>query len=85
MPPPNNWDILARKEDKEDLINRSKQEDMGTIITKHRWRWIEHILRKHSQSVTTTTLHWTSESKKKRGRSRTSRKRTVESEIKTMQ
>jgi hypothetical protein len=69
----------------EDLIKRYKQEDMGTIITKRRWRWIGHILRKHPQSITRTALHWTPEGKRKRGRPRTSWRRTAESEMKAMQ
>ncbi|XP_061196599.1 uncharacterized protein LOC133204872 [Saccostrea echinata] len=30
----------------EDLLSRCIKEDMGTIITKCRWRWIGHVLRK---------------------------------------
>jgi hypothetical protein len=29
----------------EDFIHRCKQEDIGTTITKRRWRWIRHVLR----------------------------------------
>ncbi|XP_062604830.1 protein mono-ADP-ribosyltransferase PARP11-like [Saccostrea cucullata] len=57
---------------------------MGTIITKLRWRWIGCVLRKDSQSTTRTALHWTPEGKRKRGRPRTSWRRTVEGEMKAM-
>ena len=40
---------------------------METIITKKRWRWIEHVLRKDANSVTKVAIHWTPESKWKHG------------------
>jgi hypothetical protein len=49
----------------EDLINICKQ-DMGVIVTKRRWRWTGHVLRKHSKSIKRTALHWTQEGKRKR-------------------
>ena len=69
----------------EDLLRRCKQEDMGIVITRRRWRWIGHALRRDPQSITRTALHWTPDGKRKRGRPRTTWRRTVESEMKAMQ
>ena len=33
-----------------DLLARCQQEDMETIITRKRWRWIGHVLRKDANS-----------------------------------
>ena len=35
-----------------DLLARSQQEHMETIITRKRWRWIGHVLRKDANSIT---------------------------------
>ena len=69
----------------EDLLKRCEQQDMGTIITRRRWKWIGHVLRRDPQSITRTALHWTPDGKRKRGRPRATWRRTVESEIKAMQ
>lgn len=69
----------------EDLLRRCQQQDMGTIITNRRWNWIGHTLRKDPQSITRTALHWTPDGKRKRGRPRTTWRRTVEGEMKAMQ
>ena len=69
----------------EDLLRRCKQVDMGTIISRRRWRWIGHVLRKEPQSITRTALHWTPDGKRKRGRPRTTWRRTVEDEMKAIQ
>lgn len=68
-----------------DLLRRCKQEDMDAIITRRRWKWIGHVLRGNPQSITRTALHWTPDGKRRRGRPRTTWRRTVESEMKTMQ
>jgi len=68
----------------EDLLRRCKQEDMGTIISRRRWRWIGHVLRRKPDSTVRTALHWTPEGKRKRGRPRETWRRTVETEMKVM-
>ena len=35
-----------------DLLERCQQEDMETIITRKRWRWIGHVLHKDANSFT---------------------------------
>ena len=66
------------------LLQRCQQEDMGDVITRRRWKWIGHVLRRDPQSITKTALHWTPDGKKKRGRSRAIWRKTVESEMKTI-
>ena len=69
----------------EDLLKRCEQQDMSTIITKRRWKWIGHVLRRDPLSITRTALHWTPDGKRKRGRPKTTWRRTVENEMKAMQ
>ena len=41
---------------------------MVTIITRKRWRWIGHVLRKDANSITKVAIHWIPEGKRKHGR-----------------
>ena len=68
----------------EELIERCNQEGMENIISKRRWKWIGHVMRRDSNSIVRTALHWTPEGKRKRGRPRMTWRRTVEGEIKEM-
>ena len=54
-----------------DLLARCQQEDMETIITRKRWRWIGHVLHKDANSITKVAIHWTPDGKWKRGRPKT--------------
>lgn len=65
----------------QDLLRRCQQEDMSTIIRRRRWRWIGHVLRKEQQDLTKTALFWTPEGKRKRGRPKTTWRRTVQTEM----
>ena len=47
-----------------DLLARCQQEDMETIITRRRWCWIGHVLRKDANSITKVAIHWTPEGKR---------------------
>ena len=67
-----------------DLLARCQQEDMGTIITRKRWHWIGHVLRKDANSITKVAIRWTPEGKQKRGRPKTTMGRTVAAETKNM-
>ena len=67
-----------------DLLARCQKEDMETIITRKRWRWIEHVLRNDANSITLAAMHWTPEGKWKHGRPKTTWRRTVEGEMKKM-
>ena len=68
----------------EDLLAQCKQESMATILMKRRWRWLGHVIRGGSDSITKTALHWTPEGKRKRGRPKNTWRRTVEAELKTL-
>ena len=57
---------------------------MATILTRRRWKWLGHVIRKDSRSHTKTALHWTPDGKRKRGRPKTSLRRIVEAELKEM-
>ena len=66
------------------LLARCKQESMDTIIMQRRWRWLGHVMRKEQDNITRTALHWTPEGKRRRGRPKNTWRRTVESELKTL-
>ena len=55
----------------QDLLAGCQQEDMETIITRKRWRWIGHVLHKDANSITKVAIHWTPDGKWKRGRPKT--------------
>ncbi|KAL9978803.1 hypothetical protein ACROYT_G016367 [Oculina patagonica] len=50
------------------LLKQTKQEDIRTIFTWRRWRWIGHVLRKDNNNIAKTAMRWTPEGKRKRGR-----------------
>ena len=54
------------------------------LRTRWRWKWIGHVLQRDPQSITRTALHLTPDGKRRRGRPRTTWRRTVESEMKTI-
>ena len=67
----------------EELLQKCRQEDLTNIITRRRWRWIGHVLRREPDSIVKTALHWTPEGRRKRGRPKVTWRRTVESEMKS--
>ena len=50
----------------------------GTNNRRRKWRFVGHILRKNSTSISRTGLFWTPEGKRKRGRPRATWRRTSE-------
>jgi hypothetical protein len=62
------------------ILTNSK--DMETLLIQKRWRWLGHVLRKPSEDMTKVALRWTSEGKRKRGRPKTTWRRTIENEVK---
>ncbi|XP_078318223.1 uncharacterized protein LOC144620670 [Crassostrea virginica] len=66
----------------EELLRKCNQLDMATILTRRRWKWLGHVIRKDSRSHTKTALHWTPDGKRKRGGPKTTWRRTVEAELK---
>ena len=63
-------------------LARCQQEDMETIITRKRWRWIRHVLRKDANSITNVAVRSTPEGKRKRGQPKTTWRRPVEADLK---
>lgn len=68
----------------EDLMKRTKTKRVSTEIKTRRWKWIGHVLRMERNSHCRTALTWQPEGKRKRGRPRTTWRRTVERERKEM-
>ena len=62
----------------EELLIRSKMEKLSAIIMKRRWKFIGHTLRWETASICNTALTWAPEGKRKRGRPKTTWRRTVE-------
>ncbi|XP_052242446.1 uncharacterized protein LOC127852530 [Dreissena polymorpha] len=48
-----------RKISNNELLQRCNMEDMETLITKRRWRWIGHVLRMNNDSIPKVALRWT--------------------------
>ena len=63
------------------LLQKCNIDHMPDIILKRRWRWIGHLLRREEGCVSKIALHWTPEGKRRRGRPRTTWRRTVEAEL----
>lgn len=63
-----------------DLLDITKQEEIMTIITRRRWRWVGHALRRDPSNLVRTSLTWTPEGRRRRGRPRTTWRRTLKSE-----
>ena len=57
------------------------EEPIITQISKRKWRWIGHILRKPANNITRQALRWNPQGKRKRGRPRNSWRRGVESQM----
>ncbi|VDP19122.1 unnamed protein product [Schistosoma margrebowiei] len=53
-------------------------------IKKRRWKWIRHTLLKSSNCITRQALTWNPEGKRKRGRSKNTLHREIESDMKRM-
>ena len=53
------------------------EEPIITQISKRKWRWIGHILRKPANNITRQALRWNPQGKRKRGRPRNSWRRGV--------
>ncbi|KAK7101726.1 hypothetical protein V1264_020063 [Littorina saxatilis] len=73
-----------RKISNNDLLQRCNMEEMETLITQRRWRWIGHVLRMENDSIPKVALRWTPEGKRKRGRPNQTWRRTVEEESKDL-
>ncbi|PFX30003.1 Transposon TX1 uncharacterized 149 kDa protein [Stylophora pistillata] len=54
------------------------EEPIITQISKRKWRWIGHILRKPANNITRQALRWNPQGKRKRGRPRNSWRRGID-------
>jgi hypothetical protein len=63
------------------LYEITKTTDMRTLLRIYRWGLIGHILRKPTDDITRVALRWTPEEKRRKGRAKTTCRRTVEKEI----
>ena len=64
------------------LLQVTKQEPMGTILKRRRWRWFGHTLRMDTGAHARTALTWAPEGTRRRGRPRTTWRRTISEELK---
>ncbi|KAL9960159.1 hypothetical protein ACROYT_G033572 [Oculina patagonica] len=60
-----------------EVRNIRKQEDIMVSLTRRKWSWIGHVLRKDSGDVAKEGLFWTPEGKRARGRPRTTWRRRL--------
>jgi hypothetical protein len=60
----------------------SGQEDIIVEIARRKRRWFGHVLRKDQHNITREAIFWTANGKRKRGRPKTTWRRTTESELK---
>ena len=67
-----------QKMSNDELLKQTKQEDIRTLVTRRRWRWIGHVLRKGNNNIARIAMRWTPEGKRSKGRSKTTWCRTVE-------
>ncbi|XP_077870300.1 uncharacterized protein LOC144363564 [Saccoglossus kowalevskii] len=71
------WQEQVRNEE---LLARTGMEKLSTTVMKRRWKFIGHTLREEPTSICNTALTWAPEGKRKRGRPKTTWRRTVEKE-----
>jgi len=67
-----------------ELFKLSEQEDMSIVLTRRRWSWVGHALRRESTSISKVALRWTPEGKRKRGRPKSTWRRTAEAELQAL-
>ena len=66
----------------EELHQRTEVEPITTQVQRRRWRWIGHVLRQQTTSLSRVALRWTPDGRRKRGRPKETWRRTVEREMK---
>ena len=65
-----------------DLWRQTKQDPITQQISRRKWRWIGHTLRKKPDDITRQALGWNPQGKRKVGRPRTSWRRSCDAELK---
>mgnify|MGYP001794291984 CR=1 FL=1 len=76
------WPYVIPNEDLMKIIGTKR---VSSKVNTRRWKWIGHVLRMERNSHCRTALTWQPEGKQKRGRPRTTWRRTVEHERKEME
>ena len=74
------WPMRITNE--EDRQRAGIGETLSDQVSRRRWTWLGHVLRMDYHSHPRIALTWVPEGKRKRGRPRETRRRTVEREIK---
>ena len=64
----------------EELLKRAEMEPLSREVMRRRWKMIGHILRKDRNSNEMIALTWAPEGRRRRGRPKTTWRRTVERE-----
>ncbi len=54
---------------------------MSIVLTRKRWGWVGHVLRRESTSISKVALRWTPEGKRERGRPKSTWRRAAEAEL----
>ena len=65
-----------------ELWRQTKQDPIAQQISRRKWRWIGHTLRKKPTDITRQALGWNPQGKRKVGRPRTSWRRSCDNELK---
>ena len=52
----------------DELRNRSGQQPLAEDLTRRKWRWIGHTLRKPTTSITRQALKWNPQGKRRKGK-----------------
>ena len=63
-----------------EVLQMAEMENLSGDVRRRRWKFISHIMRKGSNNEFRTALTWTPEGRRKRGRPKTTWKRTAERE-----
>ena len=66
----------------EELHSQTNTEPISTQIQQRRWRWIGHVLRQKTDSLSRVALRWTPDGRRKRGRPKETWRRTIDREMK---
>ena len=64
----------------ETILERAQMTTVSEEVLRKRWKYIGHILRKEPGNDCVTAMTWAPEGKRKRGRPKTTWRRTVEKE-----
>ena len=68
----------------EDLYRRTNSSTISTQIQKHRLKWLGHVLQMPQDSIPKVALRWKPTGKRNRGRPKTTRRRTITTELSDM-